>query len=72
MRAPWMDGLHLAEQVADLAELCQGSHRGDLPFASQDVVREVLHGAWLRPVLLEHCFDHLCTWQPPDNVILVS
>lgn len=60
-----LDGrLHLAEQVADLAELCQGSHRGDLPFASQDVVREVLHGAWLCAVLLERWFDHLYTWQP--------
>jgi hypothetical protein len=57
-----LDGSHLAQQVADLAELCQGSHRGDLPFASQDVVRQVLHGAGLRAVLLERRFDHLNTY----------
>lgn len=47
------DTSHLTEQVADLAELGQSSHRGNLAFASQDVVREVLHGTWLATVLLE-------------------
>ena len=45
--------LHLAEQVADLAELGQSCHGCHLPFASQDVVGEVFHGTWLATVLLE-------------------
>lgn len=48
-----VDTSHLAEQVADLAELSQSGHRGHRTFASEDIVREVLHGAWLATVLLE-------------------
>jgi hypothetical protein len=45
-----LHGLHLTEQIANLAKLCQSRHCSDLPFASQDVVWE---GARLATVLLK-------------------